>query len=124
MSKQEDTNRLSITLGKGEDSKEYKIDKPISKECCLRAYKLNEGMIDGTINGDEILHDLTDILIDAFGKKFTYEDVLFGIDPDDINRVMIVLLMCCGIQLEIYGETEKSKKLVDTTQFLYGQVVR
>lgn len=125
MNKQEDELCISITLFDEDDSKrkEYRTSS-ISVESYEQAYELNEKMLEGVCNKDDLLHELISFIIEFFDNQFTYQDVVFGIKPEDLSKLISVLFMICGSQMAFEGQQEKAERLLGTATNLYNEVVK
>ncbi len=125
MNKQEDELCISITLFDEDDSKrkEYRTSS-ISVESCKQAYELNEKMLEGVCNKDDLLHELVNFIIEFFDNQFTYQDVVFGIKPEDLSKLISVLFMICGSQMAFEGQQEKAERLLGAATNLYNEVVK
>ena len=125
MNKQEDEVYLSITLFDEDESKrkEYKTSS-ISEKSCKQAYELNGRMLEGICNKDDLLHELINFMIEFFDNQFTYQDVVFGIKPEDLSKVISVLFMICGSQMAFEGQQKKAERLLGAATNLYNKVVK
>lgn len=125
MNKQEDELCISITLFDEDESKrkEYKTSI-ISEKSCKKAYELNEKMLEGVCNKDDLLHELINFIIELFDNQFTYQDVVFGIKPEDLCKVISILFMICGSQMAFEGQQEKAERLLGAATNLYNEVVK
>lgn len=125
LNKQEDEIYLSITLFDEDESKrkEYRTSN-ISTESCEQAYQINEKMLEGNYNIDDLLHEVVNFIIEFFDNQFTYQDVVFGIKPEDLSKLISVLFMICGSQMAFEGQQEKAERLLGAATNLYNEVVK
>ncbi|QEH68696.1 phage tail assembly chaperone G [Cellulosilyticum sp. WCF-2] len=125
MNKQEDELYISITLFDKDESKrkEYKTSN-ISEKSCKQAYELNEKILKGICNKDDLLHDLINFMMEFFDNQFTYQDVVFGIKPEDLSKVISILFMICGSQMAFEGQQEKAERLLGAATNLYNEAVK
>ncbi len=124
MNKQEELY-LGITLFDKDASKkkEYRISN-INENSCEKAFVLNEKMLAGELNQDELLHELVLFIVEFFNEQFTYQDVVFGVEPTELQSLISVLFMACGCQLSFNGEQDKSDRLLVVASNLYDKVVK
>ena len=125
MNKQEDELCISITLFDEDECKrkEYSTSS-ISVESCEQAIQINEKMLEGSCNIDNLLHEEIDFIVKFFDDQFTYQDVIFGIKPEDLSKLISNLFIVCGSQMAFEGQQEKAERLLEAATILYNEVVK
>lgn len=113
---------LSITLFDGDESKrkEYRTSN-VSTESCEEAYKINQKMLEGNYNVDDLLHEVVNFIVGLFDNQFTYQDVVFGVQPTQLQALLRGLFMVCGSQMVFVGEKEKGERLLLVSTHLHNK---